>query len=629
MNGKSFILVNEKHSAALVAENINNDTRLKAVPYNSSDDSITKWYFTRVSNNDYWFYISDGNGNYLNIGDNNNSYVKVSSQPQQIYIDRSYDLFRLQRGKNGYTTYSTAVNLYGGNISGGFGPYNDNGENEWFRAYYPSNNAKIHYVDEQGNELTVSNGSISSSTLLKDHAYLIYDIEGGEYEYKEAYINSENTKVKAYLKRNGTNWQYTTDGSSWSNVKDKDDIYIVYKKKTTPTEGGTPTLVELDEDEKPDSPTVTKGSTVNGDGTNTLSLSVTSHTKPREVLKLADVIVIFDQSGSMKEKFGSSTRLQSLKDAVNTLAKELIGDSSEYIYTDKDGKKHKQIEMSLISFSTVSTNATSFTDDEGTFKKWVNALKADGGTNWEQALQKANETSVDSGRATFVIFVTDGEPTFRMSRMTDTDDKLSDDLYFGNYYSTVGEYYRDNNVYGKGDSDNYNSYNYKDATIVDGTVTPDGNDLLNPAGKFDPVDPLELTTRPLKVKKQWHNNYVDSRELTDRITMELYGVDSDGTTSHTFKTIELTREGGWSADNNYISYGLVTYDTSTNSGEKVYETGHDFTLRETDEEAHYYELTAGVFRPMFINGTPTILEKVDADDAVFLWGSFLWRDGAV
>ena len=104
--------------------------------------------------------------------------------------------------------------------------------------------------------------------------------------------------------------------------------------------------------------------------------------------------------------------------------------------------------------------------------------------------------------------------------------------------------------------------------------------------------------------------------------MELYGVDPDGTTSHNFKTFTLTKDDGWYAENNYISYGLVTYDTTTNTGAKVYETGHDFTLRETDDEAHYYELTAGVYRPMFINGTPTILEKVDAapagmNDSVF------------
>lgn len=724
--------------------------------------------------------------------------------------------------------------------------------------------ATIHYVDENGNELTVSNGSISSSTLLNNYAYLIYDIEGGEYEYKEAHIRrySTNTTIKAYLHWNGTNWQYTTNNSNWSNINDDDDIYVVYKKKVTPTEGGTPTLVKLDEDEKPEAPTVTKGSTVNGDGTNTLSLSVTSHTKPREVLKLADVIVIFDRSGSMKENIDNSTeastvagrRMTLLQNAVNSLADDLIGNDSAYIYTDSDGVKHKQIEMSLVSFSTVATNATPFTDDADTFNGWVNNLQPDGGTNWEQALQKANEASVDSGRATFVIFVTDGEPTFRMSRMTDTDNSLYGDLYFPNSNTYHGTFYVSDSVYGKGDRDDYDrdydaalaqakaivgknknlymigigpevenleqfntdagadgyylatssdaltsafedikkriaamagysdfqisdgitdltqtvqkstlvnfaeddftyskerlateeeigdstkvptgakivtrenvryvvwdnwdpasencakakyengaviwnmgssfmpqegytyqvrfkvwpsqaaydlladlnngvksyaslsdaekaqikepttpggmytlktnsetSYNYKDATIIDGTVTTSGNDLLNPAGKFDEVDPLELTTRPLKVKKQWHYNYTASREPVSSITMELYGVSADGSWSQDFKTITLNAAGNWQADDNYISYGLVTYNEETNGDEKIYETGHDFTLREIDDEAHYYELSAGIFRPMFINGIPTILEKVDVAPTGMSDSVFHYSDGS-
>ncbi len=859
LNGHSFFLVNSGANAAMVAENTSNNTRLRAVRYNPADTSITKWYFQRQSNNDYYYYISDGNGRYLNIGNGNSSYVRVSNSPQLIYVDKNNNnQFRLQRSNN---QNSTAVNLYSGSIDSGFGPYNDRGNNEWFTAYYPdAAMATIHYVDTDEQELTVSKGTIASDTLLGSNAYLIYDIEGGGYEYKETIIRraGTDTAIRAYLRLNNGRWQYTTNGSNWSNVESGDDIYVKYKKKATPPSGGTPTLVELDEDEKPERPTILKDSKVNGDGTNTLSLSVTSHTKPREVLKLADVIVIFDRSGSMGQRIdGTSTtsdetvqRMALLKKAVNGLAETLIGDDSEYIYTDpEDGRQYKQIRMSLVSFSNTATNATGFTDDEGEFAGWVNNLDANGGTNWEQALQKANEAAVDDGRATFVIFATDGEPTFRMTRMTDTDVSLynsstqrndirSDYYYpynvYGNgsyddfeysyqaalvqaksivaknknlymigigpsvanlsrfnadagadgYYSAesaealeeafedikrriaatagysdikisdgitnltqtvqksslvsfaeddftyykgavdhlatqadvdagraakVGDpvvltweswdpasehcaeaVYRDGAVvWNMGDDfmpqDGYSyqvrfkvwpsqaaydlladlnngvksydtlpedvkaqikeptttggmytlktnsdtSYNYKEATLVDGTVTTEDQDLLNPPGSFADVDPLELTTKPLQVKKQWHNNYVDSRDLDklDHITMELYGVDPDGATSHDFKTITLTKESGWYAANNYISYGLVTYNTATNKGEKIYETGHDFTLRETDDEAHYYELTAGVYRPMFINGTPTILEKIDAAPSGMSADVFHYYDG--
>ena len=110
--------------------------------------------------------------------------------------------------------------------------------------------------------------------------------------------------------------------------------------------------------------------------------------------------------------------------------------------------------------------------------------------------------------------------------------------------------------------------------------------------------------------------------------MELYGVSADGFWSQDFKTITLTAADNWQADDNYISYGLVTYNEETDSDEKIYETGHDFTLRETDDEAHYYELTAGIFRPMFINNVPTILEKQDTPPTGMGKGVFHYYDGA-
>lgn len=705
--------------------------------------------------------------------------------------------------------------------------------------------ATIHYVDEGGNELSVSAGSISSDTLLNDIAYLIYDIEGGKYEYKETYLrrNSNNTTIRAYLKWDNDKWKYTTNGTGWNDIKKNDNIYVVYKKKATPPEGGTPTLVELTEQSKPDAPTVKKDSTVNGDGTNTISLSVTSHTKPREVLKLADVVVILDRSGSMKKEIDSDSdtetsskqRMTHLKTAVNDLADALIGNNTEYIYTDARGVKHKQIRMSLVSFSNEATAASDFTDDASKFKGYVNALKPDGGTNWEQALQKANEAAVDSGRATFVIFVTDGEPTFRMTRMTETDSSLygdfSDDAYYHNYNvygqgnsdvygknyaaalvqaqsivnlrknlymigigpkvnnlkqfntdangsgyysvsssgdltnafedikkkiaalagysdfqisdgitaltqtvekSTLVNYADDNFTYYKGHAatqkevtegkaakvadmiwegwspasegcaeasykngavvwnmgsgfmpsegytyqvrfkvwpsqDAYDlladlnngvksyanlspeekaqikepttvggmytlktnsdtSYNYKEATVVDGRVTTSEDNVLTPNGEFGEVDPLELTTKPLKIKKQWQNNYVDSRVLPENITMELYGVDPNGTTSKGFKEITLTAVDNWYSDNNFISFGLVTFNKNYKDV-RIYETGHDFTVRETDDEAHHYELVAGTYRAMNLNGTPTILELMDKAPNGMAANAFHYSDG--
>lgn len=733
----------------------------------------------------------------------------------------------------------------------------------------------IHYVDENGNELTVVNGRDWTTDSSTSPAYLIYDIDG--YEYVKTTLKTISGTVIRPMLRVGK-WQYTTStGNSitWTDIPADDvesnkleDIYVVYKKAAEPVYGGTPKVKQV-QGKEPDPPVITKSSAVNGDGTNTLSLSVTGHTEPMEVEKLADVIVIVDTSSSMRRHMGTATdtyesnstlvknyrdhetRMWIAAEAVNNLADTLIGEDTEF----KNSQGENLIRMSLISFNSDASLKCGFTDDYTTFTNAVGNLTTNTGTNWEAALELANHLRVDPERATFVIFVTDGNPSYRTSRgnllelegYPETVNDANLDLYASNdYYSyRVNQYFgpldeteprnyntavvtaqsivshrknlysigignsagitrlqgltaeaynssatgaahtktadnpeelalafsditasiaalmghsdvqitdgisdltqtvqksslvsfaEDDFTYYKGHeataedvanglaaavgdmvwvswdptsegcaeavyntttgavewnmgegfmleegytyevhfkvwpsqeaydlladlnngkksyssltdeekaqikepttpggmytlkTNSETSYTYRPATKTGETVTPTGEP--SEPGSFPDVDPLELTTKPLKVQKLWHNNYVDSRTLTDSITMELYGVDSDGTTSHSFKEFTLTQEGNWYAENNYISYGLVTYDTATDTGAKIYEAGHDFTLRETDDEAHYYELTAGVFRPMFINGTPTILEQVESAPAGMSDSVFHYSDGS-
>lgn len=137
LNGKSFYIGNANTHNFLTSVKQGNN-KLKAVPYIysnnyiSSDGDITKWTFTRINNYSNWYYISDENGNYLNIGNGNGTYVTVSSTPQSIYVRANGNTIRLQYG-SAYN--STAVNNYSGTTEGGFGPWNDNGNNEWFTLY--------------------------------------------------------------------------------------------------------------------------------------------------------------------------------------------------------------------------------------------------------------------------------------------------------------------------------------------------------------------------------------------------------------------------------------------------------------------------------------------------------------
>ena len=729
-------------------------------------------------------------------------------------------------------------------------------------ASFSGSQATIHYVDEQGNELTVVNGQPLSDVDGSGYAYLIYDIDGYEYSYTYRNEDTNGNKITPALqwKSNNKKWYYSTGTNFNSEIKSGDNIYVVYKKKKVVPQGGTPKLKETVTE--PELPTITKSSEVNGDGTNTLSLSVLGHTTDVEVEKLADVIVVFDVSGSMKEDMDGNKNNVADKDKRLTLAKNATLQLANDLFAKNEEAGTDLIRMGLITFSNTANTVLELTDNKDAFTNAVKKLSADGGTNWEYALQLANEMDVDPDRATFVIFVTDGNPTFRRTRAALSNTAFENDFYNISYFK---EWF----VYGIGSSDVYNrnfdaalvqatsivSHNkdfytigisndvdvenltdlvtgagenedhskgvtteqelndafdefarsvialkgHSDINIVDGitelTQTVRKSDMVDfaeddftyykghaatqeevragkasrvgdmvwvewsPAsercelatyntetgavewhmgdkfmpqdgytyqvrfkvwpsqeaydliaglnngiyvmdddaevirktsdnsvaygeryyhqisgtypnyhlktnaetsytyceatktgsgititsdpcepGSFPEVDPLDLTTKPLKIMKRWYYNYSASRDAEQSIDLELYGVNPDGTTTPTFKTITLTGDAvvdehgvsrTWYSDNNFISYGLVTLDKSkpNENTEKIYETGHDFTLREIGENAHYYELSAGIYRPMVINGTNTVLELVDEAPAGMSSSAFYYKDG--
>ena len=213
-------------------------------------------------------------------------------------------------------------------------------------------------------------------------------------------------------------------------------------------------------------PVHTKTITPNDDGTYDLSLTVTGATELSETKTSANVIVVQDVSGSMKSKvytysfewtdrydpdgtygmvdgkrvklernwgfFGlgaynyyldangkevkytgdmyhkvgketGKTRLDVAKEALNSLADQLIASDDS------------TIKLSLETFSDRgNTPSQYYTGGQAfDFKSAVNGLRANGGTNWVDALTKANEKAKeDPNTPTYVIFLSDGEPTY-------------------------------------------------------------------------------------------------------------------------------------------------------------------------------------------------------------------------
>ena len=185
----------------------------------------------------------------------------------------------------------------------------------------------------------------------------------------------------------------------------------------------------------------------NGDGTYDLALSVIGDAASSSYSKPIDVVVVIDVSGSMKDRSSGSknTKLQAAKNAVKVLADTLLNDNNTKL------PESQQIKMSVVTFSTNSsvmnfgdwTSTVNWANSSATVMNKVNSLTADGGTNWEAALSDAN--SLSTGRkdsdgnaaAKYVIFLSDGNPTYRNSK----------------YYNWADDYNRREGVYGTGNSD--------------------------------------------------------------------------------------------------------------------------------------------------------------------------------
>ena len=113
----------------------------------------------------------------------------------------------------------------------------------------------------------------------------------------------------------------------------------------------------------------------------------------------------------------NQSRLQAAEEAVNELAAALLE------YNGKDGNPDDTIEMALVDFANMAEIAQEPTTDYDTFAAVVNSRDAgnnDRGTNWEAGLRTANDVDFDDKDPTYVIFVSDGNPTFYLQDPNNT-----------------------------------------------------------------------------------------------------------------------------------------------------------------------------------------------------------------
>lgn len=180
----------------------------------------------------------------------------------------------------------------------------------------------------------------------------------------------------------------------------------------------------------------------NGDGTYDLTLSVTGDTEQSSTSTPVDVVFVVDVSSSMNDKvdgwFGKS-RMKAAHDAAATLANNLLTGENA----------NKQIQVSVVTFGTNAQVATGFTSDPSVVANAVpTAAERNQGTNWEGGLKLANaQTSGREGAEKHIVFLSDGNPTYRVSPMGYTwwDE--------GGLFHPQVDHKEGDNLYGFGDSD--------------------------------------------------------------------------------------------------------------------------------------------------------------------------------
>lgn len=190
-------------------------------------------------------------------------------------------------------------------------------------------------------------------------------------------------------------------------------------------------------------PTHSKTITDNGDGTYDLTLSVTGDTEQSSSAKPVDVVFVVDVSSSMNDTVSGwhgKSRMKAAHDAAATLANSLLTGENA----------NKQIQVSVVTFGTNAQVATGFTSDPSVVANAVpTAAEGNQGTNWEGGLKLANaQTSGREGAEKHIVFLSDGNPTYRVSPMGYTAE--DEGGWFG--YGQV-DHKENDNLYGFGNSD--------------------------------------------------------------------------------------------------------------------------------------------------------------------------------
>ncbi len=328
------------------------------------------------------------------------------------------------------------------------------------KGEYASNGQRLYYYDGDSSNLYTYKSKGKTYYYMVDYNWGMKQVDGNTGDDKQLFTYQGRAEdwdhyYYDFLPYENERYDYVYETI-------EDEIYLVYEK--TPYSDST--LPDIGELNAIDSD---KNLQDNGDGTYTLTLSVTGQAKSVTADVNADVLILFDLSSSMDEESGSKgyafaangaykyvdgkyikirgkekytgerydeksniKRLDAAKVSVCHLIDELFANNT-------DGKK--KVEIGLITFGGKADKPSGKYSDADTLKKVIKNLNSkssktvEGGTNWEAALIEANKYNFDDSDPEYVVFVSDGNPTYRINA-----DGYYSDPQIGEGYRGGGNY---------------------------------------------------------------------------------------------------------------------------------------------------------------------------------------------
>lgn len=276
----------------------------------------------------------------------------------------------------------------------------------------------VKYVDTTGEEILtgpLENVSIAHDQTIDLAGYqkeiagrtfleICIDTPDGPSAEKIKAITDDWNQIKKvhyikYVDNAGEEHGWLSD-SGIIGARRKGTLYFVYKPIHTSTGSSSGSLGE---------PTHNKKAVLNKDGSYNLTLDVVGGVGEAQKV---DVLFIIDESNSMNDPINNGKKGVKRYKAVNTAIETFtstVQKSSSFLNGEL------QIRYGAVEFG---TNAKLMTETWKEFPKQGEiSVKADvgrGGTNWEAGIQEGIKLLEKSNNKKVVIFLTDGNPTYRI-----------------------------------------------------------------------------------------------------------------------------------------------------------------------------------------------------------------------